>query len=64
MTGYVRDAGSWKEMDEVHVRHDGAFVEASVAYIKHNGAWKVWHIKEYSANAILDIALNRNWPEA
>ena len=64
MPGHIKLGGVWHEIVEAHVCESGAYNEAFVAYIKEAGKWKVWHIKEYDDDAIMDIAMNKMWPEA
>lgn len=40
MTAHVRDAGVWKELDEMHVKDAGVWKEIKEAYVRDGGVWK------------------------
>ena len=44
MTGYIKDNGSYKQVDESYVKVDGAWRRVIKAYVKVQGEWKQWYL--------------------
>ena len=43
MTLHVKDAGTWKTVNNVYVKDSGTWKEATYAYVKDAGTWKAFH---------------------
>ena len=39
----VRHSGSWRTIDDVHVKSGGSWRRAREVYVRHSGAWRSVH---------------------
>ena len=62
MSGQVNSDGSFKEIDEAHVKINGVWKRVSEGHVKINGVWKEWYripADKPNITSIVDVGANR-----
>lgn len=54
MTTYVRDAGTWKQLENIYVKDAGTWKQVKEAYVRNGGSWQRVHLR------VLDLTISSN----